>query len=60
MSSVSPTPADTARAEELTSRAYRITVDEGRDSFDALSIESAEREGAWLISDTVRSLEAMR
>ncbi|MFP4625001.1 MAG: hypothetical protein ACLFNI_00235 [Natronomonas sp.] len=44
----------------VTSRAYRITVDDGRDSFFALSIEESGNESAWLISDTVRSLETMR
>lgn len=44
----------------LQSEAYRITVDDGRESFFALSIEEADSETAWLISDTVRSLENMR
>ncbi|GGN85788.1 MULTISPECIES: hypothetical protein [Haloarcula] len=57
---MSPQPADTAPPEELTSQAYHITVDDGRDSFCALSIESPDVETAWLISDTVRSLESMR
>jgi len=53
-------PADIATTDELRSEAYQITVDGGRDSFCALSIESAENEQAWLISDTVRALESMR
>ncbi|MBX0321754.1 hypothetical protein EGH21_01790 [Halomicroarcula sp. F13] len=57
---MSPQPADTAPSQELTSQAYHITVDDGRDSFCALSIESPDVETAWLISDTVRSLENMR
>lgn len=44
----------------VTSRAYRITVDDGRDSFFALSIEESENEAAWLMSDTVESLDTMR
>ena len=44
----------------LTSSAYHITVDEGRDSFYALCIEDPSRESAWIMSDTVRSLEAFR
>ncbi|QIO22315.1 hypothetical protein [Haloarcula sp. JP-L23] len=57
---MSPQPADTAPPEELTSQAYHITVDDGRDSFCALSIESPDVDAAWLISDTVHSLESMR
>lgn len=49
-----------AGVEPLTSRAFRITVDGGRETFDALSIEKPESETAWLVSDTVRSLDAMR
>ncbi len=44
----------------LESRGYRITVDEGRDSFFAICLEDPERETAWLMSDTVRSLEDMQ
>ncbi|MFB6169760.1 MAG: hypothetical protein ABEJ06_01315 [Haloarculaceae archaeon] len=47
-------------ARALRSRAYRITVDEGRDSFFALGIEEEGNEEAWLISDTVRSLTGNR
>jgi hypothetical protein len=57
------TPADTtppSRAGRLQSRGYRITVDDGRDSFFALSIEDAANEDAWLMSDTVLELDAMR
>jgi hypothetical protein len=55
-----PQPADTAPVEQLRSEAYHITVDGGRESFCALSIESPDNDAAWLISDTVRSLESMR
>lgn len=44
----------------MRSRAYRITVDDGRDSFFALSIEQEGAEASWLISDTVCSLENLR
>jgi len=44
----------------LTSRGYHITVDEGRDSFYAISIEDPKSEDAWIMSDTVRSLDEMR
>jgi len=57
---VSPQPADSSLPTELTSQAYQITVDGGRDTFCALSIESPDDDGAWLISDTVRSLDNMR
>ena len=55
---VSPQPTDDA--PKLESEAYHITVDGGRDSFCALSIESPDNADAWLISDTVRSIEEMR
>jgi hypothetical protein len=45
--------------ERLQTEAYRITVDNA-ESFCALSIECPDNEDAWLISDTVRSLESMR
>lgn len=57
------TSADRTDAEDsqsLTSEAYHITVDDGRDSFYALSIEREDSETAWLMSDTVRSLDEMR
>ncbi|WP_201293928.1 hypothetical protein [Natronorubrum halalkaliphilum] len=44
----------------LQSRSYRITVDDGRESFFALSIEDVSSEDAWLMSDTVLALENMR
>jgi hypothetical protein len=53
-------PPEGAEGESLTSSAYHITVDEGRDSFYALCIEDPNLESAWLMSDTVRSLEAFR
>jgi len=49
-----------SQPDHLTSRAYRITVDDGRDSFFALCIEDERCETAWLMSDTVQSLEGMR
>jgi hypothetical protein len=53
-----PTPPE--RSSALRSESYRITVDDGRDSFFALSIEDATNDDAWLMSDTVCSLESMR
>lgn len=53
-------PTEGDERESITSSAYRITVDEGRDSFFALCIEDPTRETAWLMSDTVRSLEELR
>jgi len=44
----------------LTGRGYRITVDDGRDSFFALCLEEPDSETAWIVSDTVRSLDSMR
>lgn len=44
----------------LTTAAYHVTVDGGRDSFFALSIEREDSESAYLMSDTVVSLRAMR
>ncbi len=44
----------------LASSGYRITVDNGRDSFFAICIEEPDTETAWIMSDTVRSLENMR
>lgn len=58
MTAAEPTPS--APDEELTSHGYHITVDDGRESFFALSIEDEDREDAWLMSDTVRSLDEMR
>ncbi|WP_265112185.1 hypothetical protein [Halosolutus halophilus] len=46
--------------EPLRSRGYHITVDDGRDSFFALSIERADSDTAWLMSDTVLALDEMR
>jgi hypothetical protein len=46
--------------ESLRSRAFEITVDDGRETFHALSIERADCETEWLISDTVCALENMR
>jgi len=44
----------------LSSRGYHITIGDGDDSFFALCISEADSETAWLMSDTVRSLESMR
>ncbi|APW98637.1 hypothetical protein CHINAEXTREME_12995 [Halobiforma lacisalsi AJ5] len=49
-----------ATPTSLESRSYRITVDDGRESFFALSIEDTARDDAWLMSDTVVALESMR
>jgi hypothetical protein len=53
-------PPDRPPGPALRSEAYHITVDDGADSFCALSIESETNDQAWLISDTVVALEAMR
>lgn len=56
-------PADSTDSERpysLTSEAYHITVDDGRDSFYALSIEREDCDTAWIMSDTVRGLDEMR
>lgn len=53
-------PTEGDEGASITSSAYRITVDEGRDSFFALCIEDSSREAAWLMSDTVRSLAESR
>ena len=53
-------PTEGDEGASITSSAYRITVDEGRDSFFALCIEDSTRETAWLMSDTVSSLEESR
>jgi len=58
---VTRTDLDTAdRPVSLSSHAYRITVDDGRETFDALEICDEQRPEAYLMSDTVRSLEEMR
>lgn len=53
-------PAQKATLPTLTSEAYRITVDEGRETFYALSIEEVGNEEAWLMSDTVYALSEYR
>jgi len=58
--SVSSSDATGASEPSLTSETYHITVDDGRDSFFALSIERPDSDTAWLMSDTVRSLDGMR
>lgn len=55
-----PCEPDSGDLPPLTSRAFRITVDDGRESFFALSIEREGSDTAWLISDTVCSLEELR
>ncbi|MFD1562497.1 hypothetical protein ACFR99_02805 [Haloarchaeobius amylolyticus] len=54
----SPEPC-AGEEQALVSRGYRITVDDGRDSFYAICLEEPDSETAWLMSDTVRSLEEM-
>ena len=56
------TPAEppSPNGEPLASRGYQISVDGGRDSFFALQIEDPDEEDAWILSDTVRSLDDMR
>jgi len=44
----------------LTSQGYHITVDDGRDSFYAISIEDPDVDDAYVMSDTVYSLDEMR
>ncbi|SDK69766.1 hypothetical protein [Natronorubrum texcoconense] len=53
-------PNTSARTDSLESHSYRITVDDGRESFYALSIEDATSEEAWLMSDTVVALDNVR
>ena len=55
-----PQPAPSPPTADLHSEAYEITVDDGRDTFCALSIEAPDNDQAWLISDTVTALESMR
>lgn len=57
---VSAEPNTPAQPDPLESHSYRITVDDGRESFYALSIEDASSDEAWLMSDTVVSLDNMR
>lgn len=54
------TPETIREGEALTSSGYRISVDEGRDSFYALCIEDPDHDERWLMSDTVRSLQEVR
>lgn len=51
-------PAD--RHVPLSGIAYRITLDDGRETFDALEICDDRCPEAYLMSDTVYSLEQMR
>ncbi|WP_459194631.1 hypothetical protein [Halosimplex sp. J119] len=54
------TDSDPDAPGPLTTDAYHVTVDDGRDSFFALSIEREDSETAWLMSDTVVALDEMR
>lgn len=45
---------------QLACSGYRITVDEGRESFFAICIEEPGNEKAWIMSDTAQSLKTMR
>ena len=51
------TPTSPPEGAPLTTSGYRITVDEGRDSFYALCIEAPDHDEMWLMSDTVRTLQ---
>jgi hypothetical protein len=51
---------DPADLDPLTTAAYHVTVDGGRDSFYALSIEREDSDTAYLMSDTVVALDEMR
>ncbi|RKD95454.1 hypothetical protein ATJ93_2308 [Halopiger aswanensis] len=54
-----PVPApDTS--QELTAHGYRITVDDGRDTFYAIRLSEPDSDTAWIMSDTVRSPREMR
>ncbi|ELY57441.1 hypothetical protein [Natronolimnohabitans innermongolicus] len=55
-----PAESNPSAQAQLESRSYRITVDDGRESFFALSIEDAANDDAWLMSDTVVALENER
>jgi hypothetical protein len=55
-----PDATESAVDAPITSETYHITVDGGRDSFFALSIEREDSDTAYLMSDTVRSLAEMR
>jgi len=57
---VVPDPNTPDSPAPLRSHGYRITVDDGRDSFWALSIEDEDDADAWLMSDTVVSLANVR
>ncbi|WP_226481566.1 hypothetical protein [Natrinema amylolyticum] len=57
---MTPPESRTDEGRTLTSRGYRITVDDGRDSFFAICLEEPDSETAWIMSDTVRTLDDMR
>lgn len=56
----SPTPTQSSDDEPLETDGYQITVDDGRESFFALSLECPTNDRAWLMSDVVCSLDQMR
>jgi hypothetical protein len=56
----SPEPSDSRQPEPLSSHGYHITIGDGDDSFFALCISEGDSDTAWLMSDTVHSLESMR
>ena len=51
-------PPDRGRA--LRTRGYRITVDDGRDSFYAICLEEPNNDAAWIMSDTACVLDDVR
>lgn len=55
-----PESEPTDRHVPLASHAYRITLDDGRETFDALEVFDDRSPEAYLMSDTVCSLERMR
>ncbi|NGM70783.1 hypothetical protein G6M89_17550 [Natronolimnobius sp. AArcel1] len=52
--------SDSDTSTELTSRGYRISVDDGRESFFAIYLGEPGSETAWIMSDTVYAPESMR
>lgn len=53
---VVPAESNPSAEVRLESRSYRITVDDGRESFFALSIEDAANEDAWLMHTVIYDL----
>ena len=59
MTSVDSDPA--RDSPPIRTRGFQIHLDEGRESFFALCMEErANSDTAWLMSDTVHSLDEMR